>query len=117
MRCQSKVQGDPCSSVELEVFSDVGANEEVMDTISDSIEEENVGADKNVTENPLLAQKHVGTQCDINVMETFLRSRIQDLKDKPNAIKYYTGFLDYEHFQFFFHCLGPAATNLNYHVC
>ena len=120
-RCQSQIPKEPCTSKEIEDISDVGANEEVTDTISDMIEEDNFGADNLTTSDyvsdiPPLEQKHVGTQCDIDASEMFLRSRIQDLKDRPNAIKYYTGFLDYEHFKFFFHCLGPAATNLNYHV-
>jgi hypothetical protein len=39
---------------------------------------------------------------------------IENLKNQPNVIKYYTGFLDYEHFLYFFSCLGPAAYCLSF---
>ena len=34
--------------------------------------------------------------------------------DQPTVIQYYTGFLNFAHFRFFFDCLGPAVTELNY---
>ena len=39
---------------------------------------------------------------------------LEMLRDKPVNIKYYTGFQDYDHFMYFFHCLGPATNYLNY---
>jgi hypothetical protein len=34
-------------------------------------------------------------------------------KENPSAIRYYTGFDDYEHFMMFFTVLGPAVAHLN----
>ena len=39
---------------------------------------------------------------------------IESLKNQPEVIKYYTGFLHYEHFMHFLSCLGPAAFHLSY---
>ncbi|XP_021369784.1 uncharacterized protein LOC110460901 [Mizuhopecten yessoensis] len=48
-----------------------------------------------------------GTQCTI-----LGRCTIDNFRDNPKAINYYTGFTDFNHFMFFFNCLGPAATDL-----
>ena len=39
---------------------------------------------------------------------------IEDLKDNPDAILFYTGFQDYDHFSFFYNCLVPAIRRLDY---
>lgn len=39
---------------------------------------------------------------------------VQQFKDNPDFIKYYTGFEDYDHFVYVFSCLGPAAHELKY---
>ena len=39
---------------------------------------------------------------------------IHDIKDDPDAIKYYTSFVSYDHFRYVLHCLGPAAYELDY---
>lgn len=39
---------------------------------------------------------------------------IENLRKQPEVVKYYTGFIDYEHFMYFFSCLGPAAFHLSY---
>ena len=51
----------------------------------------------------------------------FTRSRqyfsIETLKNQPEIIKYYTGFLNYDHFMYFLSYLGPAAFHLSYKSC
>lgn len=39
---------------------------------------------------------------------------IENFKDNPNAISYYTGFSDYDQFMTFFYCLGPCVDELDY---
>ena len=39
---------------------------------------------------------------------------IDDMKNDPEAIHFYTGFKDYDHFSFFFQCLEPAVYRLDY---
>ena len=39
---------------------------------------------------------------------------IQDIKDRPDAIKYYTSFVSYKHFSWVLYCLGPSAYHLDY---
>ena len=39
---------------------------------------------------------------------------IQDIKDNPKAVLFYTSFVSYKHFCFVLHCLGPAAYHLDY---
>jgi hypothetical protein len=39
---------------------------------------------------------------------------IQRLKDNSELLQYYTGLIDYDHFLYVFHSLGPAAENLKY---
>ena len=39
---------------------------------------------------------------------------IETLKNQPEIVKYYTGFVDYDHFMYFLSCLGPAAFHLSY---
>jgi hypothetical protein len=63
-------------------------------------------------------KKDKETQCGISVQNPSLfgNCRIETLKDKPEVVKYYTGFLNFLHFMLFFQCLGPAAFELNYKV-
>ena len=42
------------------------------------------------------------------------RFSILDIKEDPEAIKYYTSFESYKHFLHILHCLGPAAYELDY---
>lgn len=42
---------------------------------------------------------------------------IEQLKFDPKKVKYYTSFKDYDHFMFFYHCLGPAVNHLSYKSC
>lgn len=39
---------------------------------------------------------------------------IEKLKSHPKKVQYYTSFQDYDHFMFFYHCLGPAVNHLSY---
>ena len=39
---------------------------------------------------------------------------IKNIKDNPNAVKFYTSFVSYKHFCYALHCLGPAAYELDY---
>lgn len=39
---------------------------------------------------------------------------IKDIKDDPEAVKFYTSFVSYKHFRHVLHCLGPAAYHLDY---
>ncbi|XP_062598931.1 uncharacterized protein LOC134260373 [Saccostrea cucullata] len=39
---------------------------------------------------------------------------IEQLKQEPKKVKYYTSFNDYEHFMFFYYSLGPAVDHLSY---
>lgn len=70
--------------------------------------------------NVVLSEEKKGkeTQCGISVQNPSLfgNCRIETLKDKPEVVKYYTGFLNFLHFMLFFQCLGPAAFELNYKV-
>lgn len=40
---------------------------------------------------------------------------LEKYRTHKKAINYYTGFFDFGHFQFFLHCLGPAASELINH--
>ncbi|CAC5357381.1 unnamed protein product [Mytilus coruscus] len=42
------------------------------------------------------------------------RYSIENFRDNPEAVSFYTGFRFYEHFMFLFHALGPAAYELKY---
>ncbi|CAC5368841.1 unnamed protein product [Mytilus coruscus] len=53
-----------------------------------------------------------GIQCDI---PSFGKFSIESFKFDDKLINYYTGFDDYDHFMIFFHCLGQAAYELQYH--
>ncbi|XP_062614463.1 uncharacterized protein LOC134276200 isoform X1 [Saccostrea cucullata] len=50
-------------------------------------------------------------QCAI---ETFGKYSIQHFQFNSKMIQYYTGFNNFDHFQLFFHSLGPAVNELNY---
>lgn len=39
---------------------------------------------------------------------------IENFKDNPDAISYYTGFSDFDQFMTFFYCLGPCVDELDY---
>ena len=39
---------------------------------------------------------------------------IKDIKDDPEAVKFYTSFETYDHFRYVLHCLGPNAYELDY---
>lgn len=55
------------------------------------------------------------SQCNFNLpLNCFQNWRISLFYDQPTVIQFYTGFSSYAHFHFFFDCLGPAATQLNY---
>ncbi|XP_078493987.1 uncharacterized protein LOC108950672 [Ciona intestinalis] len=54
-------------------------------------------------------------QCTILTQQQQLNFlRLDLLKQNDTAIHYYTGFSNYNQFQFFFRSLGPAAVDLNY---
>ena len=39
---------------------------------------------------------------------------IDSIRHEPKKVQYYTSFKDYDHFMFFYHCLGPAVDHLTY---
>ena len=39
---------------------------------------------------------------------------IQEIKEDPEAVRFYTSFVSYDHFRYVLHCLGPAAYDLDY---
>ena len=54
----------------------------------------------------------VGIQCSL-LTEKSEAFTVVNFQHNDKAIKYYTGFDDYEQFMMFFHVLGPAAYHLN----
>ena len=52
-------------------------------------------------------------QCQL-VSKSTARWSIENFVSDAASVQYYTGFDDYEHFQFLFALLGPAASNLTY---
>ncbi|XP_060591052.1 uncharacterized protein LOC132746025 [Ruditapes philippinarum] len=66
-----------------------------------------------VHDEPLTAMTvNTAIQCNLltNSDGTFSARKF---KENPSAIRYYTGFDDYEHFMMFFTVLGPAVAHLN----
>lgn len=50
---------------------------------------------------------------DSNIKNPFSKKcSIENFKDNPDAISYYTGFSDYDQFMTFFYCLGPCVDEL-----
>ena len=41
--------------------------------------------------------------------------RIETDEDNPEAIKFFTGFRDFAHFDYFYGCCLPAIERLDYH--
>lgn len=74
------------------------------------IECSSVSSDKTPTEEESdnISQHDQGIQCEL-----LSKFSVENFHDNPKAIQYYTGFTDFNHFMFFFHCLGPAAFNRN----
>ena len=69
-------------------------------------------------EPPIKLCKTEDTNSSIGVQCSLLTDRsgsfsIDNFQNNDKAIKYYTGFDDYEQFMVFFHVLGPAAYHLN----
>lgn len=58
----------------------------------------------------------VGTQCNIRLSQMTGAAYISldHIKDDKNAIHYFTGFHDFEHFMMLYRCLGPAVDDLKY---
>ncbi len=56
------------------------------------------------------------TDAEIQVgsSSTFGQFHIDMFKDNPSMVKFYTSFSTYDHFIYFFQCLGPAARMLKY---
>ncbi len=42
--------------------------------------------------------------------------KIEMFKNQSKLVQFYTGFQNYEHFMYAYHCLGPAAEHLNYQM-
>lgn len=88
---------DPASRVEMEVEV---VREEGMTAMADKDAEEVVD----------VVMADSSTQCNMNSLPTqWSHGRLQEY---PKMVLYYTGFDDIDHFNLFFGCLGPAATNL-----
>jgi hypothetical protein len=111
-------------------YLELGATEEVSAEVEPQLQEEQQQQQgqeqqqqeqqQQLEEQQLQDRKTISTgiQCNLSIVEDFLalNCKLDLLKKQPDAIKYYTGFLSYEHFMFFFQCLGPAAQCLNYQV-
>jgi hypothetical protein len=109
-------------------YLELGATEEISAKVESQLQEEQKQQqeqqqqpeEQQRKEQPLQDGETISTgiQCNLAIVEEFLalNCKLDSLKKQPNAIKYYTGFLSYEHFMFFFQCLGPAAQCLNYQV-
>ena len=108
-------------------YLELGATEEVSAEVSAEADDQEQTQEQQQQEQEQGLQQQqpeqretisTGTQCNLSIVEDFLalNCKLDVLKKQPNAIKYYTGFLSYEHFMFFFQCLGPAAQCLNYQV-
>jgi hypothetical protein len=93
---------------------DLGATEEVSEEDQDHQQEQELQLQQGQQQQELQQQQHetisTGTQCNLSMVDDFLalNCKLDTLKNHPNTIKYYTGFQNYEHFKFFFQCLGPA---------
>lgn len=73
--------------------------------IVESSNDETENLDIELTPDELVSNESV--QCTL-----LGRFSIENIRTDPKAINYYTGFSNYDHFQFFFYCLGPAASDL-----
>lgn len=81
-------------------------NEEWVESTGDMFSRE-IGVQavpESVDKETQASQIHSGTQ----------KYGIELFADDPNAIEFYTGFINFQHFNFFFSCLGPAAEDLIY---
>ena len=57
---------------------------------------------------------NIGQQCSLLKTSVSQRWGVQQFRNDPRAIQYYTGFDDYDHFLFFLGILWPAANELYY---
>ncbi|XP_014674876.1 PREDICTED: uncharacterized protein LOC106814989, partial [Priapulus caudatus] len=71
---------------------------------------ENDGVDLETIEEERFASQHV--QCEL-ISDSDTRMSVKKFDNNPDAINFYTGFDDYEHFKFVFNVLGPAVDHLN----
>lgn len=84
----------------------------------DNVQFENEVSSDEVVEN--IEIDHV-VNCFVDSKEiqcTLLCSKqcsIENYQNNAEAVQYYTGFDTYEHFVMFFHCVGPAAFEMDYH--
>lgn len=74
------------------------------EVIVESSDDETENLEMELTPDELVSNESV--QC------TLRRFSIGNIRTDPKAICYYTGFSNFDHFQFFFYCLGPAASDL-----
>lgn len=77
-----------------------------VEIASDTVED-----DQSVAEPETCLTNDTGINCDLLKHS---RYSIYNYKLDPDAVAYYTGFPKYDHFMYFFTCLGPAAFDLNY---
>ena len=99
-------------SEEVDISQDIKTSEEklISQDAETSVQDETIQAENY---RAIIASK--STQCDFLLPTSILSNcRIESFSNQPAVIKYYTGFLNFEHFNFFFNCLGPAAFELNY---
>ena len=99
-------------SEEVDVSQDIKTSEEklISQEAETSVQDETIQAENY---RAIIASK--STQCDFLLPTSILSNcRIESFSNQPAVIKYYTGFLNFAHFNFFFNCLGPAAFELTY---
>ncbi|KAK6175987.1 hypothetical protein SNE40_014358 [Patella caerulea] len=92
-------------------INDVGNEEE---TISVMAPENNEATGIATQDAPETEDKN--SQCSILTVSSS-RFSMANIKENQNAVKYYTGFEDYNHFMMMFNVLGPAAKELNQRQC
>ncbi|KAJ8942509.1 hypothetical protein NQ314_010062 [Rhamnusium bicolor] len=64
---------------------------------------------KSLSNNADMPQHEGKEKCKINMF------RIENLKDKPEIVQFYTGFDNYSHFMFVFNLFGDEVNNLKYY--
>ena len=63
---------------------------------------------------PVLTNDMVDAVVQCSLLSDNCAFSVKQFASNAHAIKYFTGFDDYDHFMFFFSVLGPASTDLNY---
>ena len=108
-----QVADDPVQAPEMDwIASEETIRVEAEKEKQTSFEQDCLNSEKGVQVS--MEMRSVGTSTNGIKMPYQSQMSIESFKDKPDAILFYTGFKNYEHFGFFYHCLEPAIHRLNY---